>query len=190
MNNLFIEGPVQTGKSTLIRKILREEFGQNLKGVAGFTSQRITDPKGRLLGFRLASAVADLSMTADPADTDNVFKYFTPNGSRTDISVFETVGIELIEEAFTAAKEGRAQFVLLDEIGGHELASSLFRSKLYELLESDVPCTGVVKSPDNTQRMDPTLLTLNKELHSKLTVVAEFGEYESALRFFLNQSIL
>lgn len=190
MNTLFIEGPIQTGKSTLIRKVLREVFGQNLSGVAGFTSQRITDSDSNLLGFRLAPAAADLSITANPADMDNVFKYFTPNGSRTDMNVFETIGIKRIKEAFAAVKEGHAKIVLLDEIGGHELASSAFRSELYKLLDSDVPCIGVVKSLSNARHMDPSILTLNKELHNKLTVVAEFDEFESRLRFFLNQFIL
>ena len=190
MNTLFLEGPIQTGKSTLIRKILREVFDQDLSGVAGFTSQRITDSDGNLLGFRLAPAASDLSVTADSVGTDNVFKYFTPSGSKTDMSVFETTGIELINEAYAAVKEGRAKVVLLDEIGGHELASSAFRNELYKLLDSDVPCIGVVKSQSNTKHMDPTLLMLNKELHNKLTVVTEFDEFESSLRFFLNQFIL
>ena len=67
MNNLFIEGPIQTGKSTLIRKVLREAFGPSLDGVAGFTSQRLTDAGGQLLGFRLAPADAALTVVCDPA---------------------------------------------------------------------------------------------------------------------------
>ena len=161
MNNLFIEGPIQTGKSTLIRKVLREAFGPSLEGVAGFTSQRLTDADGQLLGFRLAPADAALTVICEPAAADNVFKQFTPTGTRVDMSVFETAGIRYMDEALEAAKAGQAQIILLDEIGGHELASDEFRLKLYQLLDSEFPCVGVVKSPDNTRRMDPTLVRLN-----------------------------
>lgn len=176
MNNLFIEGPIQTGKSTLIRKTLREFFGPSHAGVYGFTSQRLTDADGNLLGFRLAPAGAALSVTADPDACDNVFKAFTAGGSRVDMTVFETTGIRYMDEAFAAAKAGQAKIILLDEIGGHELSSKAFRQKLYQLLDSEYPCVGVVKSPANTRRMDDSLLALNEELHRHLTVVTDFAE--------------
>ena len=176
MNNLFIEGPIQTGKSTLIRKVLRKFFGPSLEGVAGFTSQRLTDADGELLGFRLAPADAALTVVCDPAAADNVFKHFTPTGTRVDMSVFETAGIRYMDEALEAAKAGQAQIILLDEIGGHELASDAFRQKLYQVLDSEYLCVGVVKSPANTRRMDPALVRLNAELHDHLTVTKDFAE--------------
>ena len=66
--------------------------------------------------------------------------------------------------------------ILLDEIGGHELASDAFRQKLYQLLDSEFPCVGVIKSPANTKRMDDSLLALNDELHSHLTISKDFAE--------------
>ena len=184
MNNLFIEGPIQTGKSTLIRKVLREFYGPSLEGVAGFTSQRLTDADGQLLGFRLAQADAALTVVCDPAAADNVFKHFTPTGTRVDMSVFETAGIRYMDEALKAAKAGQAQVILLDEIGGHELASDAFRQKLYQLLDSEFPCVGVIKSPANTKRMDDSLLALNDELHSHLTITKDFAE---AFKTFLRK---
>ena len=176
MNNLFIEGPIQTGKSTLIRKVLREFFGPSLEGVAGFTSQRLTDADGQFLGFRLAPADAALTVVCDLVTADNVFKQFTPNGTQVDMNVFETAGIRYMDEALEAAKAGQAQVILLDEIGGHELASDAFRRKLYQVLDSEYPCVGVIKSPDNTRRMDPALVRLNAELHDHLTVTKDVAE--------------
>ena len=176
MNNLFIEGPIQTGKSTLIRKVLREFFGPSLEGVAGFTSQRLTDADGQFLGFRLAPADAALTVVCDLVTADNVFKQFTPNGTQVDMNVFETAGIRYMDEALEAAKAGQAQVILLDEIGGHELASDAFRQKLYQVLDSEYLCVGVVKSPANTRRMDASLLALNDELHQHLTVTKDFAE--------------
>ena len=174
MNNVFIEGPVQTGKSTLIRKILKEKYGTGLDGVSGFTSQRITDSDGNLLGFRLAPAAAELEAAldsfgaADISGLDNVFKYFTPEGPRVDMAVFGNAGIRYMDEALDKAKAGLTSVILLDEIGGHELASEAFRSKLYELLDSAYPCVGVIKSADNTRRMESDLAQLNEELHDRI----------------------
>jgi len=186
MNNLFIEGPVQTGKSTTIRKVLRDVFGPNLDGVAGFTSQRVTDSDGQLLGFRLAPAKAEISLVADPALLDNVFKLFTPTGPRIDLGVFETSGAAYLTDALKTAHAGQTKVILLDEIGGHEMSCASFRTVLYELLDSEFPCIGVVKSKDNTKRMDPTLLPLNEELHAHLSVSTELNTFEPRLRQFLN----
>ena len=189
MNNLFIEGPIQTGKSTLIRNVLREAFGPDLTGVAGFTSQRITNSDGKLLGFRLAPAEAEHSIAADPAGLDNIFKQFTSDGPHIDMAVFETTGVRYLNDAFAKVTAGQAKLVLLDEIGGHELECRAFRSLLCELLDSDTPCVGVVKSPDNTRRMDPALIQLNEELHAHLSVMTGLETFESRLRHYL-ESIL
>lgn len=137
----------------------------------GFTSQRVTDSDGNLQGFRLAPADAPLSVIGEPSAMDDVFKWFTPHGARVDMRVFETTGVRFMEEALADAKAGIAQMILLDEIGGHELASELFYDKLYELLDSEYPCVGVIKSPENTRRMNPALLQLNAALHEKVSVV-------------------
>ena len=192
MNNIFIEGPVQTGKSTLIRRILKEKYGPNLERVAGFTSQRVTDSGGNLLGFRLAPAGADLSAALDSfgvssvSEIDNVFKYFAADGPHIDMDVFESAGIGYMNEALNKAKAGQSDLVLLDEIGGHELASGVFRNKLYELLDSDCLCVGVIKSSDTARRMDPALTGLNAELHKKIPVTDNRDEFERSLRAVIN----
>lgn len=190
MNNLFIEGPIQTGKSTLIRRMLREVFGPDLNGVAGFTSQRVIDRSGQLLGFRLAPANEDISIVASPVEMDNIFKWFASDGPHVDMSVFETVGIDYIKNALTRFESGRAHIVLLDEIGGHELASDIFRRALYELLDSDAPCIGVVKSPANTLHMDSTLMQRNDELHRKVSVITEPDLFESGIQRYLKRFTL
>ena len=189
---MFLEGPIQTGKSTLIRTVLKEIFGADLDGVSGFTSQRVTDADGNLLGFRLASAAAELSICLDTfdirniAEVNNVFKYFTPDGPHIDMSVFENAGIRFMSEALDHAKAGRAKIILLDEIGGHELTSDAFRGKLYELLDSEYPCVGVIKSPDNTRRMEPSLMDLNAELHKKILATGNRDEFEYLLRAIID----
>lgn len=206
MNNLFIEGPIQRGKSTLIREVLKKFYGPGLdgrpepdagtgiaggKGVGGFTVQRMTFPTqgaDKRFGFRLMEASAPIwahtcVVATDEAllKSDGVFKVVGPSGGRTNLEVFESKAVALMEQAARDAEEGRIGIILLDEIGGHELSCPGFCKKLYELLDSDIPCIGVIKHPDSARRMDPTIAKANEELHEKIT--GPHGEHGEILYF-------
>lgn len=206
MNNLFIEGPIQRGKSTLIREVLKKFYGPGLdgrpepdagtgiaggKGVGGFTVQRMSFPTqgaDKRFGFRLMEASAPIwahtcVVATDEAllKSDGVFKVVGPSGCRTNLEVFESKAVALMEQAARDAEEGRIGIILLDEIGGHELSCPGFCKKLYELLDSDIPCIGVIKHPDSARRMDPTIAKANEELHEKIT--GPHGEHGEILYF-------
>ena len=200
MNNFFIEGPIQRGKSTLIREVLKKFYGPELdgstgiacgRGVGGFTVQRMRFPTqgaDKRFGFRLMEASAPIwahtcVVATDEAllKSDGVFKVVGPSGGRTNLEVFESKAVALMEQAARDAEEGRIGIILLDEIGGHELSCPGFCKKLYELLDSDIPCIGVIKHPDSARRMDPTIAKANEELHEKIT--GPHGEHGEILYF-------
>lgn len=200
MNNLFIEGPIQRGKSTLIREVLKKFYGPGLdgstgiacgRGVGGFTVQRMRFPTqgaDKRFGFRLMEASAPIwahtcVVATDEAllKSDGVFKVVGPSGGRTNLEVFERKAVALMEQAARDAEEGRIGIILLDEIGGHELSCPGFCKKLYELLDSDIPCIGVIKHPDSARRMAPTIAKANEELHEKIT--GPHGEHGEILYF-------
>ena len=185
MNNLFLEGPIQTGKSTLIRQVLRESPGaasgrKQASGATpelkGFTCQRVLGEEGQLLGFALGPADAELTVTWHRGDAppENVFKAFTPEGTMVDLSVFENAGVRYIREALGKAADGagadgcRRALVLLDEIGGHEMACEPFRDALHEILDSELTCIGVLKLRNSAERMDPSIVELNDELRKRI----------------------
>jgi len=155
MNNLFIEGPIQTGKSTLIRKYL----GSHLQRCGGFTSQRLIDPSGRTKGFRLVSAAGSLTARAEEFESNagsskpfvsdaGIFKWFTEDGNVvTDQTVFDTTGVSLLKSS------ADRPLILLDEIGGSELLCDQFRKALDAVLSSTKPCLGVLKLADGAQRL-------------------------------------
>ena len=152
---LFLEGPIQTGKSTLIRKCL----GPHIADCGGFTSQRLVDAGGRTKGFRLVSAAEPLTASAEgfmsgTGSTEpfishaGIFKWFADDGRViTDQSVFEQTGVSLLKSS------ARRPLVLLDEIGGSELLCGDFRKTLDAILSSSKPCLGVLKLPENAQRL-------------------------------------
>ena len=165
-NNLFIEGPIQTGKSTLIRQVL----GDDLKYCGGFTSQRVFDSKGNTFGFRLissdtnvistqlsqvvdssvvpASSLSHITVGSRDLTALGFFKYDRGDGTfHTDLSPFETIGIDGLK------LKSNQKLLLIDEIGGVELADDRFRPVLFRVLQSDIPCLGVIKLRENMERI-------------------------------------
>lgn len=132
--HLFLEGPVQTGKSTLIRQCIAPYIGR----IGGFSSQRLWQAS-RPCGYRLAPA-DELELDAAFApDAPGIFLWHNRDSSYKDPSVFETLGVRLLEQS------GDKPVILLDEIGGSELLVPAFRKKLYQILSGQTPCLGVIK---------------------------------------------
>lgn len=175
---LFLEGPIQTGKSTLIRKCL----GAHIADCGGFTSQRLIDAGGQTKGFRLVSAAEPLTASAEDfmsgtGSTEpfishaGIFKWFAADGRViTDQSVFDTTGVSLLKSS------ARRPVVLLDEIGGSELLCGEFRKTLDAILSSSKPCLGILKLAENAQRLhsqylsdDLSIAEYNALLHHTIT---------------------
>ena len=135
MNNLFLSGSKRTGKSSLIRRCLAPY--KDVLG--GFSSQRLLDVDRNILGYRITDAQDfEVERLYDP-ELDGIFLLFDRNIKTVDHSLFKDIATKkLIPSEHTSV-------MLLDEIGGIEMLDPAFRSRLYELLVSDMPCIGVVK---------------------------------------------
>ena len=130
--NLFLTGPMGCGKSTCIARAL----GEHLPKAGGFLTVRQRDDTGRPTAFWLCSA-----------DGEEQRKIIDCDGYTMYPEVFHSFATALLE----SAKEH--PFVVLDEIGGFEVLSEPFMKAIYCLLESDVPCIGVLKGPGPASRM-------------------------------------
>lgn len=138
-NHLFITGPVQTGKSTL----LMEAIAPYREYMGGFVSQRLKDENGTTRAFRLADLSEGPSLTA-PYDPELPDIFLTLGEERrSDLSVFETKGIDIILKT----KE-QNKILLLDEIGGIELRSEKFTEALFDALDT-TSCIGVLKGDES-----------------------------------------
>ncbi len=137
--HLFLQAPIQAGKSTL----LKEAMEPYREYIGGFVSQRLLDRELNTLGFRLADYAERPELTAAFSDElSNIFLRRTAGEGRFDISVFENQAIEILEKARKTKR-----IILLDEIGGGELKSDIFKACLDGLLGGDIPCLGVLKAP-------------------------------------------
>lgn len=134
MKNLFLTGPIGSGKSTSIASAL----GEFLPKAGGFLTVRQKDDTGRAVAYWLHRP--------DGSDRRCIIDY-SDKPYTMHPEVFETFGIQLLKEA------GQFDYVILDEIGGFEMLSNLFVDALVHLLESDVPCIGVMKGAGPASKM-------------------------------------
>ena len=134
MKNLFLTGPIGSGKSTSIATAL----GDNLPKAGGFLTVRQRDDSGK--------AVAYYIQRPDGSCREMIINYFQKPYTMY-MDVFDTFGVQLLEEA------KQYPYVVLDEIGGFEVLCESFMAALMSLLESDVPCIGVMKGAAPASKM-------------------------------------
>lgn len=165
MRHFFLTGASGIGKSTLLMEVLKEfDFP-----ISGFFSQRQLLPDLSTGGFRLLPWHKNLPLTASyQAETSDLFIKKTNNGWKKDLSIFQTTAIKLMNQ--------NTPLKCLDEIGGAELLVPEFLNALYTLLQSDISCVGVIKSPENLTSMMTRVAMENHEavklqkLHQDMTL--------------------
>ena len=142
--HLFLAGPTGSGKTTLLRGAL----GDSLREAGGFVTEAVHGPYGDFNGLALLPAAAAGGVRCFEAEQFLDCRRFPP---RTDNEVFRSTGVRLLQEALWYP------FALLDEIGGFELIIPQFRTTLYELLRSDLPIIGALKTPEEADALRQAL---------------------------------
>ena len=132
--NLFLTGPVGSGKSTSISAAMGEFLGK----AGGFLTVRQKDETGR--------AVAYWMQKPDGTEKQCIIDY-SARPYTMHMDVFENQGVHLLEEA------RQYDYVILDEIGGFEVLSESFLEALMQLLQSEIPCIGVMKGEGPASKM-------------------------------------
>ena len=131
------------GKSTLILKGIRPY----IKDVSGFMCIRLMD-KNDVKAFSLMP-VERVIKTVDTYEKSypNIFLIKENNVWKRNEDVFIKEGNKYLSNI-----KGK-KLMVLDEIGGIELLIEPFKRKIYEVLNSGIPCIGVIKSLNNKTLM-------------------------------------
>jgi len=132
--NLFLTGSVGCGKSTSIAAALADK----LPRAGGFLTVRQKDDTGRAVAYWL--------QRPDGSDRQIIIDY-SGKPYTMHMEVFEGFAAALLDEA------KRYDYVILDEIGGFEVLSDAFMAALMSLLESEIPCIGVMKGAGPASKM-------------------------------------
>ena len=137
---LFLIGPTGCGKSSLLVRAL----GPRLCEAGGFVTRASFGAHGELSGFTLAPAAAAGGVVGLPEEPFLDCRRFPP---RADNEVFRGSGVRLLREA------AFYPYALLDEIGGFELIIPPFRTALEELLRSELPVVGALRTEEEARAM-------------------------------------
>lgn len=147
--HLFLEGPIQMSKSTLLLQLLAPYKGL----IGGFASQRMLNDEGRTIGYRIGPAEST-SLTipfSEGRDLPGIFRVIHKDGTSEKFpEAFDEYGVSLLKSS-----EGK-KLILLDEIGGAELLSSEFDKALCDTLADKTPCIGVIKLNSKASSMSKT----------------------------------
>ena len=135
--HIFLTGPVQVGKSTIIRKTLKAL--QITPG--GFRSVSVADlPDGAMSVYIIPAAAEAPAMGAE----NRVGIRNCVRGMEKFPQAFEGAGVRTLSGAEDA------KLILMDEVGRMESRAVRFSERILELLDGETPILGVVQKIANT----------------------------------------
>ena len=142
---LLITGPPGIGKSSL----LRGAVAPYRAAIGGFFCRRyLRGGECHAFGLCDVAESSDALEAQWQADTRNCFLIVKDGRRVFNAGVFERFGVALLR------KSASAPLVLLDEIGGVELTCPIFATMLLNLMQSGVPCIGVLKGTKANESME------------------------------------
>lgn len=142
--HLFLTGSSGNGRSATIISAL----GAKLKYAGGYMTLGAKNEFGGIEGVDLMPAAA----AADISGLERAHILSFENGALVhNNEVFREVGVRLLQEA------QYYPFAVLDEFGGFDLIIPQFREALLEVLNSDLPCIGVMMSEDEGENLRAVL---------------------------------
>ena len=158
-SNLFLQGDIAAGKSTLLQKILLPHW----ENVGGFFVQRIYKGEQHI-AFRLSSpgnaGDYQLNIYVEQLPQEkNIFLYRDEdNRWQTQLAIFEQEGVKYLQKSREEAKK----IILMDEIGGVELQCPRFMQAVLQIFDGPQPVLGVLKAPQNVKRLHSRLAKQEK----------------------------
>lgn len=152
MNNIFLTGNIRIGKSTLLKKILREIQ----EPIGGFIEEKIVEEDKTLHNM----------ISLYNGNSNNIIAACYNEGRKPDIfnEVFEKNAVEILKKSYE-----ERNIIVMDELGFLESKCEAFKCAVKEILDSSKIVIGVLKKCDCefvnsiSNRNDVTLIYVTKE---------------------------
>lgn len=154
--HVFLTGPVQIGKSTLIARTLEACQPARLGGFRTVSSAPEPDGSRSVHLFCAAEAYPS-------ADSSNRIGICRAGGIASFPAVFESAGMD----ALVGAED--SSLILMDEIGRMERRANVYTARILELADGSVPILGVVQRKADT----PLANTIRSHPNVRLIEVSE-----------------
>ena len=131
--HIFLTGPIQIGKSTIIHKAISDMASEKLGGFRSITMK--TKLPGAIGEVYLLPPAGYATYTRD-----NLIGVRWGQGRFSAFpQVFEDYGLQLL------SANASHRLIIMDELGVMEQNAPIFRSRILEILNGPVPVLGVVK---------------------------------------------
>ena len=128
--NIFLTGQIQVGKSTVLNKVLEMLKNRINPRFGGFQTYHVPDCR-------------DVFITEYGTDkiADELHKIATwkHNCMEPHTDVFNKLGVEILTKAETK------DIIIMDELGFLEKNSEPFKEKIFQCLNSQTPCIGILR---------------------------------------------
>lgn len=142
IKNLFIEGMPGTGKSTFLLK----ELEDILPEAGGYRTVRVIGSDGILKGFAHVAPDADLGVDIiSDEPIENEFMILGDGGCFRE-AVFRRYSIPQLNAA-------EKSFILIDEVGGHELDDLEIYEAYRKVPDGLRPCIGIFKCETHANQL-------------------------------------
>jgi nucleoside-triphosphatase len=142
---IFLTGEPGAGKSTAIKNYI---FSNPEIVPTGFKTISIpvndTDYDVHILHYQV-SEYDERALTKQSIIGQRVMHAFPP---LTFENAFNKRGVELLDDAVSDIKEGKANLLIMDELGFMENKAIPFQKKVLEVLNMDIPIIAVVKEAE------------------------------------------
>lgn len=139
IKNILLTGEIQVGKSTLIKKIIDKYFKDKL--VSGFKTLPFYEDEEKQ-GYYIED---QLEKGVEPS-LDNIVGRVLKEEQRCFgiKETFENSGVDILNRALNS----KSDLILIDELGFFENNAENFKSKVKEVLVSEMRVIGVLKKKD------------------------------------------
>lgn len=135
MSAIFVTGPVQAGKTTLLERVI--DSCAPTQKIYGFCTKKLPSRSKYSGAGNIYIYPAGGQLIADEAHC--VGEVFTQQSIKKHSEVFESVGVDLLN----GIPEG--SIILMDELGFLENSAEKFCSRILELLNGDYLIIGAIK---------------------------------------------
>ncbi len=167
--NIFIEGELGIGKSSLLLEISSEVK----LNYSGFMSLRMIDDNNNSMGFYLEDFTKVHSSIIHISSPQILQDRILMSGNKTN----RKIHLQAFEEIFPLFKNvDNVQCFVLDEIGGIELQSEELFQHILAILQSNIPCIGTIKSKENFLLMKNTISHNFEEIENRRNKLKQYIE--------------
>ncbi len=130
--HIFLTGPKQVGKSTLLNQILHAYSGS----LGGFRTLRLCSYLPGIPTVHLFAA------DEDRIPTEENLLFYCGKKRGDEILRFEILGCDALDRSV-----GKG-LIIMDELGPHEAGAAKFRSAVMQTLERETPVLGVLQQSE------------------------------------------